>query len=89
MPHLLVEVFRNGISVGWHLPQLSHPLYNERESEMGAVSSGAPLLLRESERMGVLGADSQMLPCLWMLLLCLGFPMFLCHQQPFLLAQEI
>lgn len=89
MPHLLVEAFRNGISAGWQLPQLSHPLYNEREREMGAVSTGAPMLLRESERMEVLGADSQMLPCPWMLLMCLGFLMFLCHQQPFLLAQEI
>ena len=56
-----------------NFPRLSHPLYNEQESEIGAVSAGAPVLHGEGERTEVFGADSQMLRCPWMLLMLLGF----------------
>lgn len=71
-----------------NFPRLSHPLYDEQESEIRAISAGAPVLHGESERTEVLGADSQMLQCPWLLLVLLGFLMLLCHPQPFLLPAE-
>lgn len=57
-------------------------------NKIGAVSAGAPVLHREGGGTKVLGADSQMLQCPWMLFMLLGFLMFQCHLQLLLLPAE-
>lgn len=68
-----------------NFPGLSHPLKAEQNWSRKRWGTCAA---QRGWGTKVLGADSQMLQCPWMLFMLLGFLMFQCHLQLLLLPAE-